>query len=129
MPSPHSINNLSPFFTPPDGIEKFSTEDLLKIDIQYNVGNGLDDKDVRKLTKQTKAIPANAIDLIQQIQNFSNLIGEIFGVESYIYLQNLELYEDIRQQRRLLSNHFSALGEAFGFTILHRIHVGNQLFL
>ena len=48
MPSPHSINNLSPFFTPPDAIENFSTEDLLKIDVQYNVGNGLDDKDVRK---------------------------------------------------------------------------------
>jgi hypothetical protein len=129
VPSPHTINNLSPFFTPPDGVEEFSTEDLLKIDIQYNVDNGLDDKDVRKLTKQHKTIPSNAVDLIQQIQKFSNLIGEIFGTSSYIYLQNLELYEDIRQQRRLLSNHFSSLGEAFGFTILHRIHVSNQIFL
>ena len=67
MPSPHSNNNLSPFFTPPDGIEKFSAEDLLKIDVQYNVGNGLDDKDMRKLTKQNKTIPPYALNLIQQI--------------------------------------------------------------
>ena len=65
MPSPHAINNLSPFFTPPDGAEEFSSEDLLKIDVQYKVGNGLDDKDVRMLTKQKKTIPKNAVDLIQ----------------------------------------------------------------
>jgi hypothetical protein len=70
MPSPHAINNLSPFFTPPDGVETFSTKDLLKIDVQYHVGNGLEEKDVRKLTKQHKSIPNNAIDLTQQIQNF-----------------------------------------------------------
>ena len=86
MPSPHSINNLSPFFIPPDGVEKFSTEDLLKNDVQYNVSNGSDDKDARKLTKQNKNIPSNAVDLIQQIQKNSNLIGEIFGIQSYIYL-------------------------------------------
>ena len=58
MPSPHSINNLSPFVTPSDGIENFSTEDLLKIDVQYNVGNGLDDKDVRKPSQnRTKPYP------------------------------------------------------------------------
>ena len=63
MPSPHSINNLFPRFTPPDGVESFSTEDLLKIDVQYHIGNGLEGKDVRKLTKQNKSIPSNAIDL------------------------------------------------------------------
>ena len=68
MPSPHSINNLSPFFTPPDGVESFSTEDLSKMDIQYHVGNELEEKDLRKLTKQIKSIPGNAIDLTQQIQ-------------------------------------------------------------
>ena len=129
MPSPRSINNLSPFFTPADGIESCLTEDLLKIDIQYNVGNRLDDKDVRKLTKQTKTIPTNAMDLVQQIQNFSNLIREIFGENSYDHLQNLELFEEIRKQRRLLSNLYASLGEAFGFTVLHHIHMGNQLYL
>ena len=53
MPSSHTINNLSSFFTPPDGAEEFSSEDLLKIDVQYKVGNGLDDKDV-KMFNQAK---------------------------------------------------------------------------
>ena len=44
-------------------------------------------------------------------------------------MQNQEFADDIKKHRRLLANLFASLGEAFGFTILHRIHVGNQLFL
>ena len=118
MPCSYLMNNLNPFFTPADGVENFSIENLLKIDIQYNVGNGLDDKDVKKLTKQHKTIPNNAVDLIQQVLNLVDSEDP----------QNLEFSNKITKHRRILFNHYSSLGEAFRFSILHRLHVGNQLF-
>ena len=62
----HSINNLSHFFTPPDG-NKIFTEDLLKINFLTKVGNGIEDNDAKALTLQNKSFLINAIDLTQQI--------------------------------------------------------------
>jgi hypothetical protein len=129
MPGTHTINNLSPFFTPPDGCEDLSSEKLLKIDIQARVGNGLDEKDVKSLTRQRKTIPKNAVDLGQQIQNFSKIIAEIFGTKSYIYIQNTELFEEVQRNRRPIHDLFTSLQEAFGFSFLHRVHISNQTYL
>ena len=79
IPSPHTINNLSPFFTPPDGAEEFSAEDFLKIDVQYKVDNGLDDKDVKMLTKQKKTIPKMPLTLFNKSKNFQK-----FAVKSSV---------------------------------------------
>ena len=129
MTRTHTINNLSPFFTPPDGCGDLSSENLLKIDVQARVGNGLDDKDVRSLTRQRKTIPKNAVDLGQQIQNFSKIIAEIFGDKSFIYTQNAELFEEVQRNRRQIHDLFDSLQEAFGFSFLHRVHISNQTYL
>ena len=72
---PDNITNLSPFFTPPEeGAEELSNEDLLKIDLQAKVGNGLEEKDVKLLTKQKKIISTNAVNLEQQLQNVQNYV-------------------------------------------------------
>merc|ERR1711884_27324 len=75
------------------------------------------------------SFPNNAIDLIQQIQNFARLISKIFGDSSFIYFQNQELFQKLTRSRRQLASLFASLKEGFGFSFLHRVHVANQVFL
>ena len=76
------------FFTPLTGRD-FSTKNLVKLDILEKVGNSIKDNNVKALTKQKKYFPSNAVDLIQTIQNFTIVIGKIFGSNSFIYIQNM----------------------------------------
>jgi len=79
LPDSWSINNFSPFFTPPDSQGSLTSENLLSIDVQSMVGNGIGEKELKLLTKQYSKSPTNAIDLINQIENFALIAEEIFG--------------------------------------------------
>lgn len=129
LPDSWAISNLLPFFTPSDSYGNLMSENLLQLEVQTMVGNGLGEKELKLLTKQISKVPTNVIDLIYQIQNFCSLIGELFGKNSLLYKSLMNVSVKCSSLKREFKKYFDQHSENFGFQFLHLIHVGTQIYL
>jgi hypothetical protein len=95
-------NNFSAFYTPRANVMdmgKAANAELLNVHLRAEVGKGVENGDISKITKQFMTVPGTVPDLVKQLGNHNKLQGDFWGTESMIYkecerfIRGIEEYE------------------------------------
>jgi hypothetical protein len=95
-------NNFSAFYTPRANVMdmgKAANAELLNVHLRAEVGKGVKNGDISKITKQFMTVPGTVPDLVKQLGNHNKLQGDFWGTESMIYkecerfIRGIEEYE------------------------------------
>jgi hypothetical protein len=85
---PKLPNNFSAFYTPRANvmdIGRAAASELLKVHPRAEVGKGIENGDINKITRQYMTIPWTVSDLAKQLNNYNKLQGDFWGKESMVH--------------------------------------------
>jgi hypothetical protein len=85
---PTCPNNFSAFYTPRANcmdMGRAAASDLLNVHLRAEVGKGIENGDINKITKQYMTIPGTVTDLVRQLDNHNKLQGDFWGTNSMLY--------------------------------------------
>jgi hypothetical protein len=85
---PTCPNNFSAFYTPRANaldMGKAQSAELLNVHLRAQVGKGIENGDINKITKQYMTVPGTVPDLIKQLDNHNKLQGDFWGTESMVF--------------------------------------------
>jgi hypothetical protein len=99
---PTCPNNFSAFYTPRAHVldmGKSASAELLNVHLRAEVGKGIENGDINKITKQYMTVPGTVPDLVRQLDNHNKLQGDFWGTDSMVYkecfrfIRGIEEYE------------------------------------
>jgi hypothetical protein len=81
-------NNFSVFYTPRANVldmGKAASAELLNVHLRAEVGKGIENGDINKITKQYMTVPGTVPDMVKQLDNHNKLQGDFWGEDSMVY--------------------------------------------
>ena len=64
---------------------KTASAELLNVHLRAEVGKGVKNGDISKITKQYMTVPGTVPDLVKQLDNHNKLQGDFWGTNSMVY--------------------------------------------
>jgi hypothetical protein len=91
-------NNFSAFYTPRANVMdmgKAAPAKLLNVHLRAEVGKGVENGNISKITKQYMTVPGTVPDLVKQLNNHNKLQGDFWGTESMLFKECQRFIQDI----------------------------------
>ena len=130
LPDEFAVNTFSILFCPPHraGFTQLSNMDINALELASSSQN-LTSGDIQKMTSTTIYVPNRPDFYEAQLQNWVNIISDVKGPNSIIYINTKELLDHYKASPIHYFRLFESHGEAFAAWILNMIHYKTQKFL